>query len=120
MNRTVPLLLGELVDAAELVARYTAGLTFDDFAASIEKQDAVVRRLAVIGEAVKGLPESFRSRHPEIPWRSIAGARDVLVHEYFRVDLELAWEMVQHDLPELARNVRSIIAAEGFADGGAL
>ena len=110
----------ELVEATELVARYTAGLTFANFAASTEKQDAVVRRLAVIGEAVKGLPEAFRARYSEAPWRSIAGARDVLVHEYFLVDLELAWEMVQNDLPELARNVRRIVAAEGVVDGGAL
>ncbi len=120
MNRAVPLLLGELLEATELVARYTTGLTFEDFAASTEKQDAVVRRLAVIGEAVKGLPEEFRTRYPEVPWRSIAGARDVLVHEYFRVDLELAWQMVQHDLPELARKVRAIMASEGLADDGAL
>jgi len=120
MNRAVPLLLGELLEAAELAARYTAGLTFDDFAANSEKQDAVVRRLVVIGEAVKGLPEPFRARYPEVPWRSIAGARDVLVHEYFRVDLELAWEMVQHDLPELARNVRRILTEEGLAGGEAL
>jgi uncharacterized protein with HEPN domain len=120
MNRAVPLLLGELLEATELVAQYTAGLTFDDFAASTEKQDAVVRRLAVIGEAVKGLPEPFRARYPEVPWCSIAGARDVLVHEYFRVDLELAWEMVQNDLPELARNVRRILTEEGLAGGEAL
>ncbi len=120
MSRAVALLLGELLEATDLVARYTAGLTFDEFVASTEKQDAVVRRLAVIGEAVKGLPEPFRVRHPEVPWRSIAGARDILVHEYFRVDLELAWEMVQNDLPELARHVRSILAVEGFPSGGAL
>jgi len=120
VNRTIPLLLGELVEAAELVARYTAGLSFDEFAASTEKQDAVVRRLVVIGEAVKGLPEPFRARYPEVPWRSIAGTRDVLVHEYFRVDLALAWEMVQADLPQLVRNVRSIMATEGISGGEAL
>jgi uncharacterized protein with HEPN domain len=102
MTRAIPLLLGERLEATELVARYTAELTFEGFAANVEIQDAVVRRLAVIGEAVKGLPEAFRDRYPEIPWRSIAGARDVLVHEYFRVDLELAWEMVQTELPRLA------------------
>ena len=120
MTRAVPLLLGELLEATNLVARYTAELTFQDFAANVEKQDAVVRRLAVIGEAVKGLPEDFRAQYPEIPWRSIAGARDVLVHEYFRVDLELAWEMVQTELPRLARQVRAIMAAEGYASDGAL
>lgn len=120
MTRAVPLLLGELLEATDLVARYTADLSFDDFAANIEKQDAVVRRLSVIGEAVKGLPEAFRAQYPEVPWRSIAGARDILVHEYFRVDLELAWEMVQTELPELARQVRRIMVAEGLASDGAL
>jgi len=79
-----------------------------------------VRRLAVIGEAVKGLPEAFRAQYPEVPWRSIAGARGILVHEYFRVDLALAWEMVRTELPELARQVRRIMAVEGLASGGAL
>lgn len=120
MTRAVPLLLGELLEASDLIARYTADLAFEEFAANIEKQDAVVRRLAVIGEAVKGLPEAFRAQYPEVPWRSIAGARDVLVHEYFRVDLELAWEMVQTELPRLAKQVRAIVAAEGYAGDGAL
>ena len=120
MTRAVPLLLGELLEATELVARYTADLTFEDFAANVEKQDAVVRRLTMLGEAVKGLPETFRAQYPEVPWRSIAGARDVLVHEYFRVDLVLAWEMVQAELPLLARQVRRIMVAEGLANDGAL
>ncbi|HEY4321369.1 MAG TPA: DUF86 domain-containing protein [Gemmatimonadales bacterium] len=120
MTRALPLLLGEILDAARLAQQYTADVSFDEFADSTEKQDAVVRRIVVIGEAVKGLPEAFRTRHPEVSWQSIAGARDILVHEYFRVDLELAWEMVRHDLPELERAVRAIMASEGLADGGAL
>lgn len=120
MTRAVPLLLGEMLDAIELVARYTADLTFEEFAANTEKQDAVVRRLTMLGEAVKGLPESLKGRYPEVPWRSIAGARDVLVHEYFRVDLALAWAMVEVELPRLAEHVRTIMATEGFPREGAL
>ncbi len=73
-------------------------------------QDAVVRRLEIIGEAVKGLPDEVRDRHPEIPWRQVAGARDILSHEYFRVDLGLTWEMVKTNLPDLAASVRLMLA----------
>jgi len=62
-----------------------------------------VRRLEIIGEAVKGIPDHVRARHPTVPWRDIAGARDILIHEYFRVDLEMAWEAevrsILQDLP---------------------
>ena len=71
---------------------------------------AVVRRLEIIGEAVKGLPDELRDRHPEIPWRQVAGARDILSHEYFRVDLELTWEMVKTNLPDLEASVRLMLA----------
>jgi uncharacterized protein with HEPN domain len=59
---------------------------------------------------VKALPQEPRDAHPDIPWREIAAARDVLIHEYFRIDLELAWEMVQDDVPDLAVEVRAIVA----------
>ena len=80
----------------------------------------MVRRLAVIGEAVKGVPEDFRARHPAVPWRDIAGARDILIHEYFRIDLDLAWEMVRNDLPTRAQRIRAVMHVEGLDEQGAL
>ena len=110
MKRSASIILGDILEAAALLARYTSGLTFDEFAENTEKQDAVARRLEVVGEAVKGLPQSLRESHPDVPWREIAGARDVLIHEYFRIDVELAWEMVKHDVPELAERVGEILS----------
>jgi len=106
MSRGIDILLGEILDAIALLRHYTAGLDFDAFAANVEKQDAVIRRLEIIGEAVKGVPEQLRVKHPAVPWRDIAGARDILIHEYFRVDLEMAWDMVRKDLPLLESEVR--------------
>jgi uncharacterized protein with HEPN domain len=73
MSRGVPILLGEILEAIELVQRYTKHVTYDDFVGDVEKQDSVVRRLEIIGEAVKGIPDTLRAKHPSIPWRDIAG-----------------------------------------------
>ncbi len=111
MTRSPRILLGDILEAAELLERYTAGLNRQEFAGNVEKQDAVARRLEIIGESVKRLPKDLQDQHPDVPWREIAGARDVLVHEYFRIDVDLAWEMVQQDVPELAARIRSILGA---------
>ncbi len=111
MTRSARILLGDILEAAELLERYTAGLSRQEFAGNIEKQDAVARRLEIIGESVKRLPKDLRDQHPDVPWREIAGARDVLVHEYFRIDVDLAWAMVKQDVPELAARIRSILGA---------
>jgi len=64
-------------------------------------QDAVVRNLEVLGEAVKGLDDSTRSRAPDVPWRRIAGMRDVLIHQYFGVELEVIWRVVEDEVSDL-------------------
>lgn len=80
------------------------------FIGSPMAQDAVVRNFEVIGEAVKRIPESLKEERPDIPWRRIAGLRDVLIHQYLRVDLEAVWAIVRDDLPEFKQAVAEILA----------
>jgi uncharacterized protein with HEPN domain len=91
----------DIIEAVKKILAYTAGVTLVEFLANDEKQDAVLRRILVVGEATKRLSSEFRQRYPEIPWRDIAGIRDIIVHDYNRVDVETIWDVVQNDLPGL-------------------
>ena len=81
------------------------------FFVDTKTQDAVIRNLEVIGEAVKNLSADLRAQHPEMPWTRIAGMRDVLIHDYFGVRLETVWNAVQHRLPELKRCVEALLGS---------
>ncbi|MBI5914435.1 MAG: DUF86 domain-containing protein [Bacteroidetes bacterium] len=72
--------LEDIVESIELIEGFVAGVSQPAFEANIEKQDAVIQRLAIIGEAVKNVPDDIRARYPEVPWRDAAGLRDVVVH----------------------------------------
>ncbi|TVS01933.1 MAG: DUF86 domain-containing protein [Cyanobium sp. PLM2.Bin73] len=102
------LYLTSIAEALERITLYTMeGRSV--FLASTLVQDGVIRNLIVIGEAVKNLSSELRDRETTTPWKSIAGMRDVLVHDYLRVNLEQVWETVARDLPPLGLTVRSLI-----------
>ncbi|MFA5296513.1 MAG: DUF86 domain-containing protein [Methanoregulaceae archaeon] len=74
-------------------------MTREDFGNDIKTQDAVIRNLEVLGEAVKNLPATFKDQHPEVPWARMAGMRDKLIHHYFGVSLAITWATVTGDIP---------------------
>ena len=99
-------------DAIEKIEAYTA-VGRDTFMAASHWQDAVIRQLEIVGEATKRLSTRFRSRYPNVPWRRIAGLRDVLIHDYMGVDLDAVWTVTQTGIPELKAQVVSILQELG-------
>ena len=82
----------------------------------IQLQDSIIRRIEIIGDAVKNIPQEIKKKYLEIPWKEIAGMRDILVHEYFGIDLQLTWETVQKDIPQLKNKLLKIENDIDFQD----
>lgn len=109
MNKDYTIPLKHIAESIDWIARYTANISKQEFLDSVQIQDAVLRRLEIIGEAVKNLPDALKEKNPAMPWRSIAGMRDMLIHEYFGVDMELVWNTVKNDLPTLKDFIYKIL-----------
>ena len=102
--------LRHIADAAQRVREYTVDGR-DAFFADKKTQDAVLRNLEIIGEAVKRLSTELRDAYPDIPWKQIAGMRDILIHHYFGVKLETVWQVVAVDLAPLEQKIASLLTA---------
>lgn len=101
--------LGHIREAIKDIQQYAASGR-DAFMGDRMRQDAVIRKLEVIGEAVKHLSDRTKERRPAIPWRRIAGMRDRLTHDYFGVDLSLVWVAVERELPSLRAAVEELLS----------
>lgn len=88
-----------------------------EFLQDRKTQSAVIRQIEVVGEAVKNLSAELTGAAPGVPWRAIAGSRDRLIHAYFKVDLEMVWAMVEHDLPWLRAQVQQLLAQAAMPAG---
>jgi uncharacterized protein with HEPN domain len=109
MTRQYKDALYDILDAIKKAQSFVEGIDFDTFRANDEKTFAVTRALEIIGEAVKQIPESERTRYPQIPWKAVAGMRDKLIHGYYVVSLIRVWETLQRDLPPLAEVVSDML-----------
>lgn len=104
--------LEDMLESMQRIQRYTEGLSFEEFTSSTLKTDAVIRNLEIIGEAAKNIPESLKSKYPEIPWRSMYGLRNYMVHEYFGIDFDNIWKIIKDELPENINDLMKIIEGE--------
>jgi len=111
VSREPHLLLQDIVESGEVIQGYIVGLDFAGFARDQLRADAVMRRFEIIGEAVKKLPADMTAREPEIPWRAIAGFRDVLAHAYFDTDASIVWNSATEHLPALLAACRRLRAS---------
>jgi len=108
MIGNINLFIEDILESIKAIEEYSAGMDKDGLEKSRMKQSAIIREIEVIGEAVKNIPENVKNKYKEIEWRKIAGMRDVIIHGYFRVDLDAVWNVIKRDLPILKKQMESV------------
>ncbi len=108
MTHDAKVFIEHILECIDLIEQYVEGTTRERFLDSTQLQDAVIRRIEIIGEAIKNVPPQMKDRYPDIPWKRIAGMRDILIHEYFGVDLNLTWKVATAELDELRKKMLEI------------
>lgn len=101
--------LEDILKCIDKIEEYTKGMDFEKFRNNQLVIDAVIRNLEVIGEASKYVPDEIRESYPSVPWKSMIGLRNILIHEYFGIDEEIVWEIVSSDLKKIKPVIEEII-----------
>ena len=109
MKKDDSVFLQHILESIEYIEEFVENKSKSEFEESVMLQDAVIRRLGVLGEAAKNLSNSIIQKHTEIAWKKIAGTRDKLIHGYFGIDLDIVWSVIKTDLPELKEKIQKIL-----------
>ncbi len=112
-SKNVKVFLQHILQECDFLINNSSNLTYEEFVNNPILQRAFVRSIEIIGEAVKNLPMEFRNSYPAIPWKRIAGTRDILIHEYFGIDYELVWKVIKESIPPLRKEILNILANLG-------
>ena len=110
MPREYKAYLKDILEAVYKIERYTENIGFEEFVSNELVQDGVVRNLEIIGEAAKNIPEDIKREYPDVEWRKIAGLRDILIHAYFGIDVEIVWDIVKNKVPKLKEKIEEILS----------
>src|SRR5215813_12937241 len=99
----------DILQAAQLIQTFVRGVSKEGFVQDIMRQDAIIRRIEIIGEAVRRISPQFRANYPNVPWKDMVGMRSKLIHNYDEVDLNQVWKTVQEDIPPLIAQIEPLI-----------
>jgi|SRR3990172_1225537 len=110
MQREYRAYLEDILDAIRKIEKYTKDLRLNEFKENELALDGVERNLEIIGEAVKRIPDSIKSKKTGIEWKKIAGLRDILIHGYFGIDVEIIWDIIKNKIPALKEKVAEILS----------
>jgi uncharacterized protein with HEPN domain len=102
----------DIVRAGQLVLQFAQGLNREQLASDVLRQSAILYQISIMGEATKRLSREFREQHSEVPWDDVAGMRDIIAHQYDRVDLDIVWQVIQRNIPELLNMITPLLPVQ--------
>lgn len=111
MEKDPVIFLKHILESIEWIEKDVADLSREEFFENVPMQDAVIRRLEILGEAIRNLPSEMKESNSEVPWQDIVDMRNSLIHGYFGVDLKLVWDVVVGDVPLLKKQVKKILSS---------
>ena len=118
-RRDYILFIEDILTCIEKIERYTSNVSFEEFCGNDMAVDAVIRNFEIIGEAVKTIPEEIKKKYADVEWKEAAGFRDVLIHDYFGIDLEAVWDTLRNNIPSFKKQVVKVLKSEKTSERGA-
>jgi uncharacterized protein with HEPN domain len=110
-ERDTRLYFADIIDSGNAISQFVEGLSYEQFRKDRKTYSAVIREFEIIGEAVGKIPEDLKNRHPDVEWQDVKDFRNLLIHEYFGVDLEIVWRIITDDLPGLINAINEMMPA---------
>jgi len=117
MKRNLSLFIDDILESVKAIEEFSKKMDKNELISNRLKQSAIIREIEIIGEAVKNIPKSFREKYPNIEWNKIAGTRDIIIHGYFKVDLNAVWEIIKKEIPKLKKQILKIKEKESHQPG---
>jgi len=111
-RRDYILFIEDILSCIEKIERYTSNVSFEEFCGNDMAIDAVIRNFEIIGEAVKKIPEEIKKKYAYVEWKEAAGFRDVLIHDYFGIDLEAVWDTLRNNIPSFKEQIAKVLKSE--------